>query len=62
MRDSQNHSEEKDVTVTKEKKENVDDNVSPPASYYYDDSTGYEIYDDQRESEDQKDSIEDSGS
>jgi len=59
MSDPQNQNSDKDVIVGKDKKENPGDSTSPESNYYYDDSTGYQIYDDQDANEEQVDSIED---
>ena len=59
MGDSQNQNSEKDTTVGKDKKEKLRDSTSSESNYYYDDSTGYQIYDDQGEGEEPGDSIED---
>jgi len=59
MSDPQNQNSEKDVIVGKDKKEKPGDSTSPESNYYYDDSTGYQIYDDQDENEEQGHSIED---
>ena len=54
MSDPQNQNSEKDVIVGKDKKEKPGDSTSPESNYYYDDSTGYQIYDDQGEGEVEK--------
>jgi len=59
MRDPQNQNSEKDAIVGKDRKEKPGDSTSPESNYYYDDSTGYQIYDDQGEGEEQEDSTED---
>jgi len=59
MRDPQNQNSEKDVIAGKDKKEELVDLTSPKSNYYYDDSTGYQIYDDQGDGEEQGDSVED---
>ena len=57
MGDKQNHRLEKDNSPPAEDPQPADQNGrngSPPKSYYYDDSTGYEIYEEQGEEDDEE--------
>jgi len=50
MCDFQNSSRNRNGPETTEDKESLPDKTVPPKkSYYYDDATGYEIYDDESE-------------
>ena len=46
MSDKQNPASDKDESLPEADEESRDQNESPPKSYYYDDATGYEIYND----------------
>ena len=47
MSDKQNPRLEKDDALPAEEQRSPESNGSAPKSYYYDDSTGYEIYEDE---------------
>ena len=54
MHDSQNSSRNKNEQATANDEQSLPDETVPPKkSYYYDDSTGYEIYDEESEDENQ---------
>jgi len=57
MNNSQNSSSNKDQpTPIDDEKPFRDGTASPKESYYYDDSTGYKIYDEETEDEEQNNS------
>ena len=53
MSNKQNPGLEKDDSAPAEDEQSRDQNGSSPGSYYYDDATGYEIYREQDETEDE---------
>jgi hypothetical protein len=53
MSDKQNPGLEKDDSAPADDEQSRDQNGSSPGSYYYDDATGYEIYEEQVEDDEQ---------
>jgi hypothetical protein len=53
MSDKQNLGSKKDDSSPAEDDQPGDQNGSSPRSYYYDDATGYEIYNEQSEDDEQ---------
>ena len=53
MSDKQNPRLDRDSLPPQEDEQNEVQNGSPPKSYYYDDATGYEIYEEQNEDDEQ---------
>jgi len=57
MCDSQN-SRLNNAPVTNDKNDSQNKGGESPKSYYYDDSTGYEIYDEENETEEDADDVD----
>jgi hypothetical protein len=55
MSDKQNPTLDKDESSPAREEESCDQSGSAPKSYYYDDSTGYEIYEEETDDEDAED-------
>ena len=53
MSDKQNPRLDKDDSPPAEAEQSSDQNGSPPKSYYYDDATGYEVYQEQIEDDEE---------
>ena len=57
MSEKQNPGMEKDDSLPVEDEQPSDQNGSPPKSYYYDDATGYEIYKDESDDDEDESSV-----
>ncbi|HMG73912.1 MAG TPA: hypothetical protein VK582_10460 [Pyrinomonadaceae bacterium] len=54
MSDKQNPASDKDESLPEADEESRDQNESPSKSYYYDDATGYEIYKEESDGDDEE--------
>ena len=61
MSDKQNPGLKKDGSLPVEDQQSDDRNGSLPKSYYYDDATGYEVYDEEADDQDEEESDQSPG-